>query len=434
MGNSDDSKILSTTTGTIIDRRGSKGKSTVNRGRFLDRYKKLIAEQVKKASSGRSITDTSGQNIRIPTRSIREPTFRNTPGVGEREVVAPGNKEYMKGDRLKRPESGKGKGQGNASNQGEGEDDFAFSLSHDEYLNYIFDDLALPNLVKEFLSPSNETKFVRSGFAREGIQANMHVLRTMLQSNARRIALAAPLRIKLLELEKELEGLRDDVEDRRIEIKLLEEKIHTLRGRLLRIPFLDPNDLRYSNRVAQPKPANKAVMFCLMDVSGSMDEEKKDIAKRFFTLLYLFLNQIYEEIEVVFIRHHTQAEEVNEQEFFNSRESGGTVVSSALELMQKVIEERYPPEEWNIYGAQASDGDNWRDDSTKCVTLLDEHIMPLVQYFAYIEIAERPQELWDEYVYVKLLHPSFAMERIRSHKDIFPVFRELFKKEGVKHE
>ncbi len=431
----DSTKILSSATGTIVDRRGSKGKSTVNRGRFLDRYKKLIAEQVKKASSGRSITDKSGQEVRIPTRSIREPTFRNTPGVGEHEVVTPGNKDYVKGDRFKRPESGKGKGQGKeASNEGEGEDDFAFSLSHDEWLQYIFDDLALPNLVKEFLSLSNETKFVRSGFATEGIQANMHVLRTMRQSIGRRIALAAPLRIELLELEEELAALREDVEDRRIEIKVLEEKIHVLKSRLLRIPFLDTFDLRYSNRVAQPKPANKAVMFCLMDVSGSMDEEKKDMAKNFFRLLYLFLNRIYTEIEVVFICHRVEAEEVSEEDFFYSRKTGGTVVSSALLLMQKIIEARYSPEEWNIYGAQASDGDNWQDDSAKCVMLLDEHIMPLVQYFAYIEIADRPQDLWNEYKYVKLLHPFFAMERIRSHKDIFPVFRELFKKEGAPHE
>ena len=109
-----------------------------------------------------------------------------------------------------------------------------------------------------------------------------------------------------------------------------------------------------------------------MDVSGSMDEAKKDIAKRFFILLYLFLRKRYDKIEVVFIRHHTSAKEVDEQEFFYSRETGGTVVSSALELLQKIIKDRYPANEWNIYAAQASDGDNWNNDSPRCKELLEE--------------------------------------------------------------
>ncbi len=116
-------------------------------------------------------------------------------------------------------------------------------------------------------------------------------------------------------------------------------------------------------------------MFCLMDVSGSMDEEKKNIAKRFFTLLYLFLTRTYEHIDVVFIRHHTVAEEVDEENFFHSRETGGTVVSSALKLMRKVIEQRYANGLWNIYGAQASDGDNWLEDSVLCYDLLSEQIL-----------------------------------------------------------
>src|SRR3989338_6106597 len=127
-------------------------------------------------------------------------------------------------------------------------------------------------------------------------------------------------------------------------------------------------------------------MFCVMDVSGSMDEAKKEIAKRFFILLYLFLTKNYETIELVFIRHHTTAKEVNEKEFFYSRETGGTVVSSALELMRDIILYRYSSADWNIYGAQASDGDNWNNDSPRCADILMRDIMPYVQYFAYVEI------------------------------------------------
>lgn len=159
---------------------------------------------------------------------------------------------------------------------------------------------------------------------------------------------------------------------------------------------------------------------------------KKDVAKRFFILLYLFLKRTYETIDIVFIRHHTSAKEVAEQEFFYSRETGGTVVSSALELMNETIVSRYPATEWNIYGAQASDGDNWNNDSPHCRDILINYIMPKVQYFAYIEIMPRHhQSLWEEYETVKAAFPQFAMQNINTIQDIYPVFRELFKKQNI---
>ena len=138
-------------------------------------------------------------------------------------------------------------------------------------------------------------------------------------------------------------------------------------------------------------------MFCLMDVSGSMDEARKDLAKRFFILLYLFLTRHYDKIDIVFIRHHTQAQEVDEQNFFHATETGGTVVSSALVLMEEIVRARYPTSEWNIYGAQASDGDNWHHDSGRCRELLAQQMLPLCRYFAYVQVAEEEQNLWDEY-------------------------------------
>ena len=172
-------------------------------------------------------------------------------------------------------------------------------------------------------------------------------------------------------------------------------------------------------------------MFCVMDVSGSMDEARKDIAKRFFILLYLFLTRHYEHTEVVFIRHHTQADEVNEQDFFHATESGGTVVSSALILMQDIIRARYPAGEWNIYGAQASDGDNWGQDSAKCRELLEASLLPLVRYFAFVQVAEGEQSLWEEYTRVAAENPHFAMRMIAGAADIYPVFRDLFRKEAA---
>jgi uncharacterized protein len=173
------------------------------------------------------------------------------------------------------------------------------------------------------------------------------------------------------------------------------------------------------------------VMFCLMDVSGSMDEARKDLAKRFFIILYLFLTRHYEKIDLVFIRHHTQAQEVSEEDFFHARETGGTVVSSALELMHDIIKARYNPGEWNIYGAQASDGDNWHHDSGRCRELLVEKLLPACRYYAYVQVAEEEQNLWEEYTRLVETHKHFAMRKAVEASQIYPVFRDLFKKEGA---
>ncbi len=215
------------------------------------------------------------------------------------------------------------------------------------------------------------------------------------------------------------------------EIPELEREIAELRARLERIPYLDPIDLRYRSRVRVPVPTAKAVMFCLMDVSGSMDEARKDLAKRFFILLYLFLTRHYEKIDIVFIRHHTQAQEVDEQNFFHATETGGTVVSSALVLMEEIARARYPSSEWNIYGAQASDGDNWHHDSGRCRELLADKILPLCRYFAYVQVAEEEQNLWDEYSALAAETRAFAIRKVTEASQIYPVFRELFKKEGA---
>jgi len=195
------------------------------------------------------------------------------------------------------------------------------------------------------------------------------------------------------------------------------------------LPFIDSFDLRYQSFVKQPEPTSKAVMLCIMDVSGSMDQVRKNLAKRFFILLYLFLRRNYDKIDVVFIRHHTIAQEVDEQEFFYSRETGGTVVSSALNLADEILRERYDPSVWNIYAAQASDGDNWDSDSSVCRDILIDRLMPLMRYYAYVEITPRQhQSLWHAYQEVMAAHEHFAMREIDGADDIFPVFRELFKR------
>nr|WP_156530204.1 YeaH/YhbH family protein [Burkholderia thailandensis] len=405
-----------------------KNKSIANRERFLRRVKNYIRRAVSDAVRDRSIKDIqSTQSITIPRKDIAEPTFRHGPG-GKRELVHPGNADYVRGDKIPRPPGGAGGGGSQASNEGESQDDFVFELSREEFMQYFFDDLELPRLVKTHLLTVPSWKNVRAGWAAEGTPNNIDVVRSLRSALGRRIALGSPLVNELRELEEKLAALKEEQGDHRVEIAQLEDAIHHLKGRIWRIPFIDPFDLRYVNRVKLPQPSSQAVMFCLMDVSGSMDEQRKDLAKRFFILLYLFLKRNYERIEVVFIRHHTRAEEVDEDTFFHSTESGGTVVSSALELMRKVMDERYSPTEWNIYGAQASDGDNWTDDSPKCRKILDEDILTKVRYFAYIQVTPEEQNLWLEYAQLALSQPHLAMKKVESAADIYPVFRELFEK------
>jgi len=424
---------------SIIDRRlAGKNKSIGNRERFLRRYKTQIREAVKRAIDGRGIRDIErGEDIHIPKRDITEPVFGHGQG-GVREVVHPGNKDFIRGDRIERPKGGQGggSGSGQASDSGEGEDDFVFSLSKEEFMQVFFEDLALPHLIRTQLAEVPEWKSQRAGFSNDGTPNNLHVVRSMRGAIGRRIAIGAGSRRELREMEDQLLGLRalftpgDEVAEQ--EIAALEAQIAHLRARLERIPYLDPIDLSYRSRIRVPVPTSKAVMFCLMDVSGSMDEGRKELSKRFFILLYLFLTRHYEKIDLVFIRHHTQAQEVDEENFFHARETGGTVVSSALVLMEEIIRARYNPSEWNIYGAQASDGDNWHHDSGRCREMLNDKLLPLCRYFAYVQVAEEEQNLWEEYKQLLEVNRHFAMRKATSQDQIYPVFRDLFKKEGAK--
>tara|TARA_R110000868_G_scaffold10904_8_gene52889 strand:+ start:1780 stop:3051 length:1272 start_codon:yes stop_codon:yes gene_type:complete len=416
----------------VIDRRlNGKNKSTVNRQRFLRRYKSHIKRAVEDAVGRRSITDIEhGENISIPGRDIDEPTFHHGQG-GRQTQVHPGNKEFSPGDRFARPQGGGGGTGGNqAGDNGEGMDEFVFQITQDEFLDFMFEDLALPNLIKRQLTGTDTFKPVRAGISQQGNPSRINIVRSMRAAHARRIALSGGSRKRLRAALAELEVLRQTSPDDLIAIQALQEEISALRVRVERIPFLDTFDLRYNLVVKQPNPSSKAVMFCLMDVSGSMTQATKDLAKRFYILLYLFLRRNYERIEVVFIRHHTSAKEVEEEEFFYSRETGGTIVSSALRLIQEIIEDRYPVNEWNLYCAQASDGDNWNDDSPICRDLLINKIMPAMQYYCYVEITPREhQTLWQEYQAVaEHFGDSFAQQQITDAGDIYPVFRQLFQK------
>ncbi len=418
----------------IIDKRQyGKHKSTINRQRFIRRFKQQIKEVVSESINKRSITDIyQGEKIAIPKRDLHEPSFGYRAG-GERTLILPGNKHYASGDTIARPETGgDGANGSSASDQGEGVDDFIFELNRDEFLEIFFEDLALPNLVKTKLAELPSFDNVRGGFSHSGNPSSISIIRSFRQAIARRRSFSHSYRKKLATLDKVLAAAESETPPDDKKIKALKKTITSIKKRAKNIPFIDSVDIRFHRRIKQPKLTSQAVMFCIMDVSGSMDESKKEIAKRFFILLYLFLTRNYKKINIVFIRHHTVAKMVDEEEFFYSRETGGTVVSSALELAYQIVISKYPTNDWNIYVAQASDGDNWNADSPKCQTILQEQIMPLVQYYAYVEIMPRHhQSLWRSYTIVKEQYANFAMRSINDQKDIYPVFRDLFKRKNT---
>lgn len=254
----------------IIDRRlNGKKKSTVNRQRFLRRYRSLVKEAVQDAVDQRSITDVeSGSNITIPKKDLNEPFFHHGQG-GHHGHVHPGNKEFNQGDRIQRPPGGggQGTGDGKASDSGEGADDFAFQINRDEFLEYLFDDLELPNLVRKELKDSTDYKLKRAGFTTAGSPDRLNVVRSLRAAHARRIALSGKDRKVIRTLKRELREMEvspDEVDQ--LQARRIREEINVLNKKLKRLPFIDDFDLRFNNMAKVPQPSSKAVMFCVMDV------------------------------------------------------------------------------------------------------------------------------------------------------------------------
>lgn len=425
----------------IVDRRlNPKSKSLGNRQRFMRRAKAEIKEAVRDAVKRRKVSEIEGsERVTIRSKSLREPSFGLGRNSGVRDHVLPGNQDYSEGDLIPKPKQGGGGSGNKGSADGDGQDDFVFTLSRDEFLDLFFEDLKLPNLIKTKLKKQLNPVPVRAGYATDGSPARLNRVRTMRNSLARRIALGRPSEDELKRLEAELALEEANAAPDRDKIEALRRKLTRSVQLRKTVSFIDPLDLHYNRFERRPKPRTQAVMFCLMDTSASMTEQLKDLAKRFFMLLHLFLVRHYREVEVVFIRHTTVASEVDEETFFRGTDSGGTVISTALEEMVRIVDERYPLADWNIYAAQASDGHNYDDDMDKTLELLDTAIIPQCQYFAYIEVAERhPPGMGGESIvwtgYQELLpeHRQFAMRRVSSPGEIFPVFHELFSAEERK--
>ena len=390
----------------IVDRRQSgKNKSAGNRKRFLDRYKAHVKEAMDRAIKKKSMKDVSTETeVTVENESLGEPTFRQDPDKGITDVVLPGNKKFTKGDQIKK---GKSESKGSAgSAKGSEEDDYSFILTKDEFMDLYFSDMELPNFVKENVKRTVKYVRRRAGYIKEGCAAQLNLKKSFENSIARRLCADSAWKKILAE------------DPTRVQPKSI---------------FLDDTDLRYNYFKKFPKPAKMAVMFCLMDVSGSMEAYEKDLAKRFFLLLYLFLHKSYKHVEVRFIRHHDTATECDEQTFFYSKESGGTIVSSALEVMLDIIKKDYKSDDINIYVAQASDGDNFDWDNDKTLALLSDEVLPKVQYYAYIQVCPPLRERYSRtllqlYQALTSIHRNFKTVSATRPKEIFEVLRSLFRK------
>lgn len=430
---------------SIVDRRlNPSGKNLSNRQRFLRKAKEALARSVKDGLLERSISSHDDQNVTVPSDGTHEPHFRHDHTTGKNDYILPGNKEFVVGDLIEKPKSGSGGGGTEGSDQGGGEDAFTFPLSKDEFNSILFDGLELPNLKKKSIADSTSFVSQRSGHTSEGTPCNLDLIKSMKNSIGRRVSLKTPKIKKLAVLIEKLDLLLE-IEEPSVEqtttIEQLKVDIARLQKKIDAITFLDPLDLRYRNFEKKPKPRHKAVMFCIMDVSGSMGEHEKELAKRFYLLLYLFLEYKYDTVDVVFIRHHDRAQECTEEEFFYSRESGGTIVSTGFAEMLRIQRERYDISEWNCYLAQTSDGDNFAFDNEPLAKLLLTEVLPIVQFFAYVEVhhinydrdaayqgRQSDSGLWPIYRKIRELATEqlFKMERVNKPEEIYTTFRDFF--------
>lgn len=424
----------------IIDRRPNQGQKNLgNRQRFIRKSTAHIKKSLRDNLQNRSITDVnSGEKVKVPIDTIREPTFGHDWQSGENHRVLPGNKDYVPDDQIERPSGGGQGGNGKqASNSTEtSEDEFTFTLTKEEFYDLLFEDLELPDLVKKQLKKSKKWEIKREGISNVGNPSNLNVIRTMKSSMGRRIVLRKPNEKLIEQLEKELENCPSN-HPRYAEIS---QELINLRKKVKAVAYVDPIDLRYNVFNKKNVPSTTAVMMCIMDVSGSMDERKKDIAKRFFMLLYLFLQRKYENVVIEFIRHHSTAERVDEQKFFYDRISGGTVVSTGLELTHEIILKEYNPSLYNIYVCQVSDGDNYDNDNNLCKKILEDQLLPLIQYMAYIEVLDdggydeygllhyMNTRLFNTYQTVASNCSKLQVAKVQAINDIYKVFRNLFEK------
>lgn len=443
----------------FVDRRKTgRGKSLPNREKLLKRIKDSIRAAKPEDIDSGGVKGGAGapskqlaNPVKVARDALAEPTFRYARRTGEIEVVLPGNDKWLKGDEFPTDEDGDGEGRGEGgSGPGEdGEDDFVVNISRREFYDVFFEDCELPDLEQTAQRENPEAVRKPAGFQKDGNPGQLSVIRSYRNSIGRRRALTLDDREELQELQDELDALMHSFEleidpwlDRpgpwAAEVKRVSDRMAELRARIAAIPLFEKVDHRYRKTERVMVKMADAVLGMAMDISGSMDEKRKRIARKFFSLQYAFIKRKYPNTDLFFIYHTDEAEEVQEEEFFTSQKNGGTVISPAIVLAHKIIRDRYDPTQTNIYFSYAGDGDNFESDNTKVRAEIIGGLLPNVRHSVYIQVGDEFGGGWGgeggQAVFWKMMqstaseHKKLHNVKAKSEEDIFQAFKSVYGK------
>jgi uncharacterized sporulation protein YeaH/YhbH (DUF444 family) len=441
---------LPTTTYIFVDRRKTGGgKSIPNRQRLLRRIKDAIRQARPEEIDNGGVTSMGAGGrqhanpVKVTRASLHEPTLHYAPKTGKREIVLIGNDEFERGDEF--PLMGDDEGEQSVGGPGEeGEDDFIVNVSRDEFLDVFFEDCVLPDLQNSHEKDLPEYQPKHAGFQKHGTPGQLSVKRSYKNAFARKTVLTAPHRDELEELNEEYEKLlaalgsyveTAHIERAHVRMDEIEQRIAELRQKISSVPFFEDIDLRYTKKEKVLVKAAEAVFAMIMDISGSMDEPKKRMARKFFSLQYAFIKRKYPQTDLIFIAHTDEAEEMTEKEFFETRKSGGTIVSPAYELLHNIIRARYDARDTNIYLSQASDGDNWDSDNPAIIPALEESgLLAKLRYMSYAQVGQsfaagygHPVTLWSVLTSIANSTNKLAMVKIDDESQVFEAFHKIYK-------
>jgi sporulation protein YhbH len=365
------------------------------------RHKELVKDTIKKnladiLSEESIIGESKNKKIKIPIKGLKEYQFvygKNSSGVGS------GDGEQKRGDKVGSDKEGKeGQGDSGAGN-GEGDDIYETEVTIEDIMTYLFEELELPNMnKKKFSEIETNNSHKKSGYQMKGIPPRLAKKRTVMEKIKRKQGYIRALK----------------------EQEIYEE--------VYRFPFKE-EDLRYHRIKKTTKKECNALIACIMDVSGSMTQNKKYLARSFFFLLHQFVKIKYVNVDVIFISHTTTGKEVNEHDFFYKAESGGTYISSGYYKALEVIEERYDPNTWNIYAFHVSDGDNWADDNERAVVAANS-LCDVSNLFGYVEIGKQSYyNTIKDKLKKEVIRKNFTTAAIEYKEELWPTLKKILEKD-----
>lgn len=384
--------------------------STINHDRSLEdrrRHKELVENSIKDnlseiLSEESIVGETEDKKIKIPIKGIKEYSFiygRNN------DSVASGNSNQKRGDKLGK-EDKKAMSENNSAGNEDGDDVYETEITVEEAIDYLLEDLELPNLEDKKTSANILSLSIKKrGYQKYGIRPRFAKKRTMIE------------KIKRKQSYKRSLGERKTLKKPTLE----------------RFPFI-LDDMRYFRIKKTVTPESNAAIIFIMDVSGSMDNSKKFLARSLFFVLSRFIRKKYNTVEVAFVSHSTVAKEVDEYEFFHKVESGGTYISSGFNKALQIIKTRFNHANWNIYTFYASDGDNWSEDDDRAILACKE-LLDVCNLVGYSELLRGYSftSIKDKFL-KEIKSPKFRVTSVNARQDLWKGIRDILdqkeKKEG----